>query len=232
MKKIVYAVFFVVLGFGGGFLALHLFSFGYIEKFLTERHTEFAPIQLTETKEVIIRENEAIVDAVERIQRAVIGVKSSATEGSGVIISSDGLVVTLAELVPAGSSFSFHINGEILPYEVQKRDLVNNLALIKVEGDGLPTLEFSDINELKNGERVFIIGTIFDDKGDIVKSVNEGIVKRVEGGVIITNILEEKRLSGSTLFDIEGRILGINLISDNGEVVSIPISTIREFIGL
>lgn len=232
MKKIAYTVLFIALGFGGGVLALHLFSFGYIERFLVEGRSELAPIQLVETREVIIRENEVIIDAVEKIQRAVIGVKSPGTEGSGVIVSSDGLVVTLADLVPAGATFSFHINGEALPYEVKKRDLVNNLALIKVEGSSLPTLEFSDANGPKNGERIFLVGTIFDDRGNVTKSVNEGIVKRVEGNRIVTNIFEDEKLAGSTLFDIKGRVLGINSVSADGSVTAVSISTIREFAGL
>ena len=232
MKKIAHIILFGALGFGGGILALHLFSFGYIEKFLIEGRSELVPIELVKTREITIRDNEAIVSAVERIQRAVIGVKSPRTEGSGVIVSSDGLVVTLASLVPAGADFSFYINGTALPYEVQKRDLVNNLALIKVEGSGLPTLEFSPANGPKNGERVFLIGTIFDNEDNIIKSVNEGIVKRVEGNRIMTNIFEEKRLDGSTLFDIEGRVVGINSVAPDGRVTAVPISTIREFVGL
>ncbi len=230
MKKTAYAILLVTLGFGGGLLALHLFSFGYIEKFLSEGRSDIVPIQLIETREFTITENEAIVETVERVRRAIIGVKSPGTEGSGIIISSDGLVVTPAELIPAGASFSFHINGEAVPYEVRKRDLANNLALVKVEGNGLPTLEFAP-NGPKIGERVFLVGTVFDSQGNALKSVNEGIVKRIEGNRIVTNITEERKLIGSTLFDIRGRVLGISLVSANGEVTAVPISTIREFAG-
>ncbi len=232
MKKTIKTGLFFVLGFGGGLLALHLFSFGYIEKFLLEGRSDLAPIQLIEEREVIIKENEAIVEEVERIQRAIIGVKSSTLEGSGVIVSSDGLVVVPAELVPTGSSFSFHINGDVVPYEIRKRDLANNLALVKVEGRDLPTLEFADIERVKLGERVFLVGAIFNDRGGVIKSVNEGIIKRIESRFIRTNIFDDKILVGSALFDIRGRLLGINLIESSGEVKTIPISTIREFVGL
>ncbi len=236
MRKIIFIVLAFGTGIAGGLIAVHLFSFRYIEKYLIEGRSELVPIQLVETREVIVKENEVIIEAVERIQRAVIGVKSSGRtgnlEGSGIILSSDGLVVTLANLIPAGASFSFHMNGETVSYEVQKRDLVNNLALVKVEGNGLPTLEFADTSRLKNGERVFLTGAVFGAEGNIIKSVNEGIIKRTEEGLIITNITEDNRLAGSALFDIRGRVLGINLIGKNGEVTTVPISTIREFVGL
>jgi S1-C subfamily serine protease len=232
MKKITKPLFFLIVGFAGAFLALHLFSSKYIEKFLIEGRSELAPIQLTEVREITIKENDAIVDAIEKVSRSVIGVKSLTSQGSGVIISSDGLAITLAEFIPTGSSFSFHINGKSIPYEIKKRDLAKNLVLVKVEGNGLPTLEFSDDGSLRPGERVFLVGSLFDSRGAITKSVNEGIIKRVEGGKIITNIEEEALLNGSILFDIKGRVLGINSVTSDGKVVSIPISTIREFAGL
>jgi len=139
--------------------------------------------------------------------------------------------VTLAELIPAGASFSFHLNGETPPYEVQKRDLINNLALVKFDAYNLPTLEFA-ADRAKIGERVFLIGAIFDARGQVLKSVNEGIIKRIEGERIVSNIVEEKRMSGSVLFDVEGRVLGINMVSAKGEVTAVPISTVREFVGL
>ncbi len=216
----------------GAFLSLHLFSFRYIEKYLLANGgSDLIPIEIIEEREVIIRENEAIVENINRIERAIIGIKTGSVEGSGLIVSSDGLVVTFSSIIPYGGDFNFFINGEKASYEVLKRDVQSGMALVKLEKSGLPTLEFGNVEQLKIGERVFVIGTVFNEKGEVQKSVNEGIIKRLDK-YIKTSIIEENRLWGSTLFDVEGKVLGLNMINQRGEIYTIPIDRIQEFVGL
>ncbi len=220
----------------GGLVSMQLFSAKYIERYLIDnRGSELLPIQVTEVREITIKDNDAIIEGVTRVQRAVIGIesrtRSSVITGSGLIISSDGLVVTLAEIVPLGADFKFFINGDQVAYEIIKRDTQKNLALIKIDGRDLPTLEFADSNRIDLGERVFLVGTYFRDN-NILKAVNEGIVSRINNETIKTSIREGKDLLGSSLFSVTGKVVGINYINASGEVYTIPISVIREFAGL
>jgi len=224
----------LLIGFVGGFLSVHFFSFRYIEKYLTsDERSDLIPFEIIEKKEVTIRENEALIERMERAEKAVIGIRTElrgkVIEGSGLIVSSDGLIVTFSEIVPVGGSFSFFVNGEKAPYEVVKRN--SQLTLIKIDKRGLATPEFGDEKRIKPGERVFLAGAVFNEKNQVVKSFNEGIVKMVNS-YIRTNIIEESKLIGSSLFDIEGRFLGLNLIGTKGEVYSVPVSEIQEFVGL
>ncbi len=86
------------------------------------------------------------------------------------------------------------------------------------------------MGKLKLGERVFLVGTEFEKQG-VKKIVNEGIVKSFDEESIETNISEKNTLSGSSLFDIEGNVLGLNTIDTTGNVISIPITKIKEFVG-
>jgi len=118
-------------------------------KILTEREIIVQPKET-----VIIQENVALQEAVMKVEKVVIQVRSQTKtgnilEGSGLILTSDGLVVTLAEIVPLGSDFSFFWEGENLPYQILKRDLKNNLALIKVEKSNLPTAGFANLGKRK-----------------------------------------------------------------------------------
>lgn len=197
---------------------------------------EQAPIHITERKEVTIQENTALQEAIKKVESSVVAVKTADSygniiEGSGFILSSDGLIVTLADLVPAGSDFSFFIEGEKLSYEVQERSIENNLALIKLENGDLNTVDFGNIGEKKIGERIFLVGTIFDEKGGVSKMANEGIIKYFKEDFIHTNIFESEIVSGSPVFDIEGKILGLSEIDNQGKLVVLPISLIREFSG-
>jgi S1-C subfamily serine protease len=208
-----------------------------VEKPLFYRYgLEQAPVHITETKEITIQENTALQEAIKGVESSIIAVRTvdshkNVIEGSGFVISSDGLIITLAELVPVGSDFSFFIGEEKQSYEIQKRDIKNNLALVKLEKTNFNAVDFGNIGEKEIGERIFLVGTIFDEKGEISKMTNEGIIKYFKEDFIHTNIFENEIASGSSVFDIQGKILGLSEIDEQGKLVVLPISLIREFSG-
>lgn len=225
------------LGIVGGIFADQILWPYFIERPLFYQYRlEQNPIYVTEKKEITIRENLALQNAVEKVEKIVVGVKTKTEtgqilEGSGFIITSDGLIVTLAELVPKGSIFSFFVNGETVHFQILKRDSKENLALIKIDKTNLSTLSFANLEKIRLGERVFLVGIVFEKEGP-QKIVNEGIIRTLSEDLIETSIFEENVLWGSPLFDIEGNILGLNEITKEGQVLTVPISKIREFTGL
>ena len=226
-----------IIGMVGGIFADQIFWPYFVERPLFYQYRlEKKPVYVTEKKEVVIQENTALTDAIEKVKKVIIGVRtktatSKILEGSGLIVTSDGLVVTLAELVPQGSDFSFFIDGKKVSYQILKRDLKENLALIKIKEPNLPTVSFANLDELKLGERIFLVGVIFKKEGPL-KIVNEGIVKNFNKDLISTNIFENYLLAGSSLFNIKGEVLGINTIDSDGQIITIPISKIKSFIGM
>jgi len=225
-----------ILGIFGGIFADQILWPYFIERPLFYQYRlEKSPIYVTEKKEIRIQENTALTEAIEKVEKAVIGVRTKTgsgkfLEGSGLILTSDGLVVTLADLVPQGSNFSFFVDGEMASFQILKRDLKENLVLIKIEKTNLPTVGFANFEKLKLGERVFLVGVVFEKTGP-QKIVNEGIVKSFDEDKIETNISENENLSGSPLFDIEGNFLGLNEINSDGKVISVPVSKIKSFAG-
>ena len=236
LKNIFKIIGIFIIGIVGGIFADQILWPYFIERPLFYQYRlEKNPIYVTEKKEIRIQENTAIIEAIEKVEKAVIGVRTKTKagkflEGSGLILTSDGLLVTLADLVPQGSNFSFFVDGKLVPFQILKRDLKENLALIKTEATNLSTVSFFDFEKLKLGERVFLVGVVFE-KEEIKKIVNEGIVKSFDENQIETNISEIENLSGSPLFDIEGSILGLNEVDSEGKVTSIPISKIKSFSG-
>jgi len=223
-----------IVGMVGGIFAEEIFWPYFVERPLFYKYRlEKAPIFVTEKKEIRIQENTALKDAISKVEKAIVFIRSKTKtgkilEGSGFILTSDGLIITLAELVPEGSKISLFVEGEILSPQVLKRDLNKNLALLKVEKKNLSTAGFFNFEKLKLGERVFLIG-IFFENGNIKNFVDEGIVKSFDENKIETNIQGSKEILGTPLFDIEGRILGINYLSKEGKLISIPITHIRSF---
>ena len=113
----------------------------------------------------------------------------------------------------------------------QFKHLKTNLALIKLEEENLQTCSFANLDELKLGEKVFLIGIIFEEELPL-NIVNEGIVKSFNENYIKTNIFENYLLAGSPLFNIKGEVLGLNTIDSEGKVIAIPITKIKQFIGI
>ena len=232
-KNILKILVFFIIGMIGGIFADQIFWPYFVERPLFYQYRlEQVPVNVTEVKEIYIQENTALKNAIEKIEKTVVGVTSQTgagkiSEGSGLVLTSDGLIITLAELVPLGSELSFFIDGEEVAFQVLKRDSEINLALVKLEKTRLSTVGFVDLAKLKLGERVFLVGTTPSGF-----KVNEGIVTSFDEDLIETNIFEENALAGSPLFDIEARILGLNSIDKDGRIIAIPVSVIRTFSGL
>lgn len=225
IKNILKIIAIFIIGITGGIFSNRIFFY------------EQRPIYLTEKKEIIIQENLALKNAIEKVEKIVIGVKTQKKdkkilEGSALILTSDGLIITLSELIPPDSNFNFFLEGEKVPFQIIKRDLKENLALIKIEKNNLPIAGFANLEKLKLGERVFLVGATFE-KESFKKIVNEGIIRAFNKEIIETTIFEKNNLAGSPLFDIEGKILGLNKIDkEEGRVITISISKIKSFANL
>lgn len=233
-KNIIKLVVVFIFGMAGGVFADQILWPYLVEKPLYEKYELESSGSIIETKEVTIEENTALQDAVEKIDKSVVGVKTKTEKGiitgSGLVVTSDGLVITLNELIPRGGDFAFIVDGQAPDWQILKRDVKNNLALIKLERDDLKTVGFADFDGIRLGERAFLLGMIFDDR-ETMKLVNEGIVKFFTPDYIRTSISEKSSLSGSALFNIKGELLGLNTIDSEGRVTAIPITKIRDFIG-
>ena len=245
-KTIVKIVAIFLIGIVGGIFADQILWPYFIERPLFLKYDlEQNPVYVTERKEITIQENIALQGAIEKVEKVMTGIQTKTKtgkfiEGSGLIVTSDGLIVTLAELAPKGSSFTLWQNKTQLSSKnneprILKRDSKNNLVLIKIDQTNLNTTGFADIEKIKLGERVFLVNTILkqEDTKEIISviTVNQGIITYFDQDFLYTNISEKRTALGSSLFDIEGNVLGINFINKDGKITTIPSPIIRDFIG-
>jgi len=227
-----------IIGTVGGIFSDQILWPYFIERPLFLKYKlEQTPVYVTEKKETTtyIQENIALREAAEKAAKTVVGVKTKTKEGgilagSGLMVTNDGFLVTLAELLPQGSDFAFYVDEKWPEYQVLKRDLKNNLALVKVDGGGLHTAGFADFEKIKLGERVFLFGFDFSTTTQKLM-VNEGIIKFFDNNLIQTNIFETSAVNGSPLFNIEGNVVGLSMVAGDGKVSAIPVSKIRQFMG-
>ena len=163
----------------------------------------------------------AVGTAVVAIQRVTAdGEMLGESAGTGVIITSDGEILTNAHVVGDADAVNVRLAGESEPRPgaVVAVDLENDLALVRIDVDGLDTVTFAAADDVRIGDQVLAIGYALDLDGD--PTVTAGIVSAVgrslatdQGaldGLVQTDAAISSGNSGGPLLDALGRVVGIN----------------------
>lgn len=165
--------------------------------------------------------------------------------GSGFIIDPNGYIVTNAHVVGDGKYQKITvslIDGSTEEGDVLWYDTTLDLALVKINRTGLPTVELGDSDELKVGEPTVAIGNPMTL--DLERTVTQGIISGLnraiafENGTIIEPLIQTDASinsgnSGGPLFNAEGKVIGINtakMSTAEGLGFSIPINTAKPII--
>ncbi|MGZ5167143.1 MAG: DegQ family serine endoprotease, partial [Burkholderiales bacterium] len=135
--------------------------------------------------------------------------------GSGFIITADGFVLTNAHVVEAADEITVKLTDKReLRAKVIGADKRTDIALLKIDATGLPTVRFGDPNRLRVGEWVVAIGSPFGFEN----SVTAGIVSAKGRSLpqenfvpfIQTDVAVNPGNSGGPLFNLRGEVVGIN----------------------
>lgn len=146
------------------------------------------------------------------------GSSTSVSSGSGVIISEDGYIVTNEHVIDGlTSEDTIEIklySGEVCSAKVIGYDTKTDLAVLKIDKNGLPTVSFADSSQLMLGQDVIAIGNplglgISCSNGIISALEKEIYINNVYMTVIQTNAAVNAGNSGGGLFDINGNLIGI-----------------------
>ena len=156
--------------------------------------------------------------------------------GSGVIVSKDGYILTNNHVVidkqgeDADEILVRLNNGRELPAKIIGRDPKTDVAILKVEDDGLPALTIADSDKLEVGDVVFAIGNPMG----VGTTVTQGIISARDRAIgiygregyenfIQTDASINVGNSGGALVDTSGRLIGINsaILSGSGGSIGI-----------
>src|SRR3989344_7636376 len=165
--------------------------------------------------------------------------------GTGFFVRSDGLLATNKHVI-ADNTASYKVltnDGKEYAAQVVARDPVNDIALLKVEGNNFPVLELGNSDDIKVGQKVIAIGNALGQFSNtvttgVVSGINRSIVASGEtsgpsqiDGAIQTHAATNPGNSGGPLLDLSGRVLGINTaISLEGQLLgfAIPVNDLRK----
>lgn len=144
---------------------------------------------------------------------------SEVSSGSGIIISSDGYIVTNNHVIEEGNKLEISMNGQrSMEAIIIGRDPSTDLALLKVESTDLPYLDFANSDEAQIGEWVLAVGNPFN----LTSTVTAGIISAKARNI---NILDDQYSiesfiqtdaavnpgnSGGALVNTNGDLIGVN----------------------
>src|SRR5450759_3082560 len=165
--------------------------------------------------------------------------------GSGVIISSDGYIITNNHVVEGAESVDVTLNDKrTFTAKVVGRDPGSDIALLKIKAENLPIIKYGDSDQLRLGEWVLAVGNPFN----LTTTVTAGIVSAKgrslnlnEGDYRIESFIQTDAAlnmgnSGGALVNTKGLLVGITsaIISPNGAYsgnsFAIPVTIVKKVI--
>lgn len=159
---------------------------------------------------------EAKVEAVSRkVMPATVALLSEKTEssGSGVITTADGLILTAAHVTQGADEITVVFpDGEQVPGKVLGANYSKDIAMVRIEGKGpWPFAEMGESKSLAAGDWVLALGHSAGFDATRTPPVRFGrVVSQGPGNFLTTDCTLIGGDSGGPLFDLNGKIIGIN----------------------
>lgn len=172
---------------------------------------------------------------------------TAAASGTGFLISEDGYIVTNYHVIEDARSITVALyDGTIFTAELVGYDESNDIAVLKIDAQGLSHVTLGDSDSVNVGDSVVAIG---NPLGELTFSLTGGLVSAVDREVTLSNSLTMNLLqtdcainsgnSGGPLFNMSGEVIGVTnaKYSSSGSEASIdnigfaiPVNSIRDIV--
>jgi len=237
----------LVCGVVGGVLGVTLtINSSSLQKMLGIENSNGLPT-VTKEEKISVKEDSAVVDVVNKVSPVVVSIvftkdvqtidpfsmyfggDGSTTQqqgsGSGFILTSDGLVVINKHVADVeGAKYTVITNdGKTYDAKVLAQDPIMDMAVLKIDANGLPVVDFGDSDELEVGQRVIAIGNAL---GEFQNTVTVGVLSAKErsvvagdatgqgseslDGLLQTDAAINEGNSGGPMLNLKGQVIGIN----------------------
>jgi len=196
---------------------------------------------------IVTTEEQAIENAVKIASPAVVqinitsvsqnpfGFSSGQQEGlgSGFIITSDGYVLTNNHVVENATKITVMLkDGREFRGQVVGTDSTSDVAVVKISGTNLPTVQLGDSSTLTVGQKVIAIGNPYGLSQTVTAGVVSALERNIQAsqsetlmGVVQTDAAINPGNSGGPLIDLSGHVIGINtMIYQNAQGLGFSVS--------
>lgn len=181
------------------------------------------PAGFTLTTKSAVGEELSLQELYQKCSRSVVGISGYTGQavayswGSGVILTPEGLILTNTHVID-GCDRAVVTLYDDSEYEAKLigADSISDIAVLKIEAQGLPAAEFGQSDVLTVGERVAAIGNPLGESFRM--TLTDGIISAIERGVnfkgrsmslLQTNTALNEGNSGGPLFNMYGQVIGI-----------------------
>jgi S1-C subfamily serine protease len=211
--------------------------------------SESAPPRAAEDGELLDAYSNAVVAVVERVGPAVVSLSVSGHRdrmreggGSGVLFTPDGYVLTNAHVVHGARKLRVsRTDGSSHEASLVGADEATDLAVVRIDGGGLPYADLGSSAGLRVGQLVIAIGNPLGFSSTVSAGVVSalGRTMRAATGRLVENVIQSDVAlnpgnSGGPLVDSRARVVGINtamILGAQGISFSVPIDTARAVLG-
>ncbi len=198
--------------------------------------------KLSAEVEAALKEEQKFAEVAQRASAAYVFIGG----GSGVVISSDGYILSNHHVVESSKKWQVRIGTKFYQAEVVGNDPSGDISLLKINNvSGLPYVEFADSDRLSVGQQVVAVGNPFATAemfGD--PSVSRGVLSALHvfhqnySDAIQTDAAVNPGNSGGPLLTMDGRLAGINGMietrfnqrANTGIGLAVPATQIQRFL--
>jgi S1-C subfamily serine protease len=184
--------------------------------------------KIQDTRNALISLSQAIESVADKVSQSVISVHSKNTgNGSGVVWTTDGHIVTCSHLVKKVDEVEVSLsNGKSFPAKVIGNDPYSDIALLKIQprdnnNTPLKPIEIGDSENLKAGQFVLALANPYGEYPSITEGIITSERSSIRGGgswwwtgimdnIVITDARLNPGYSGGPLVDVEGKMIGLN----------------------
>lgn len=198
---------------------------------------------INKTEQIYVREDYSVNKFTNQSLSAVVNILSysdsdarnnygdSFKNGTGVIVTSDGIIMTHASVITKGKYKVTTMDGNVYDGEFIGTDSWSNLSFIKIEASNLPVVSFGNSDEYEPGEKIIAVG---NDMLEYQNKFSAGVLSNYDPafsisgetlstaekaeGVFLADFGLENISAGSPIIDYSGQVIGImGKVEKNGQ---------------
>ena len=178
--------------------------------------------------------SDATAELVRKLAPSVVNVNTSMTRGTGVVLNSEGYVVTCCHVLGRSASVKIGSGEKILDAKIVGIDPYSDIALLKAEHTDLKPIEIGNSDKLSPGQFVLALANPFNRQPSVTTGIVTSVGSTLRGwrgtameNVIATDAKLNPGFSGGPLVDASGMMIGLNTAYVWSRGIAIPINKVK-----
>jgi S1-C subfamily serine protease len=178
--------------------------------------------------------SDATAELVRKLAPSVVNVNTPMTRGTGVVLNSDGYVVTCSHVLGRTASVKIGSGEKILEAKIVGIDPYSDIALLKTEHTDLKPIEIGNSDKLSPGQFVLALANPFNRQPSVTTGIVTSVGSTLRGwrgtameNVIATDAKLNPGFSGGPLVDASGMMIGLNTAYVWSRGIAIPINKVK-----